>query len=153
AETDMDTFIRDLSRKQGVILIRTRTDQRGVGFSTIVSLDMEIGRLRSRGVVSGDTIIEREVWGTRKLQVAVLIFLLRDTLRRPFRSLYGLVSSKGYKPYLLMANNFHDYYPHAEQSNPELLPVIRHYCDAMSPGHCDPDRGGLNFGDGAQRRQ
>lgn len=150
AETDMDTFIRDLSRKQGVILIRTRKDQRVVGFSTIVSLDMEIGRLRSRGVFSGDTIIEREFWGTRKLQVAFLIYLLREKLRRPFRPLYWLLISKGYKTYLLMANNFHNYYPHPEQSNPELLPVVRHYCDAMFPGHYDPDRGVLDFGEGAQ---
>lgn len=150
AHAEMDDFIRDLSGKHGVILIRTRGEGRVVGFSTIVSLDMTIGRLKGRGVFSGDTIIEREFWGTRTLQVAFFMYVLREKLRKPFRPLYWLLISKGYKTYLLMANNFQQYYPHPDGECPELAPVIRHYCDRLFPGHYDSDRGILDFGDNAQ---
>lgn len=150
AHTDMDTFVGDLSRKQGVILIRTRGEERVVGFSTVVSLDMTIGRLRGRGVFSGDTIIEREFWGTRTLQVAFFMYVLREKLRKPFRPLFWLLISKGYKTYLLLANNFQHYHPHPDGHCPELAPIVRYYCDRMFPSHYDPDRGVLDFGDNAQ---
>ncbi|WP_131480126.1 hypothetical protein [Marinobacter halodurans] len=150
AYTDMDSFIRDLNGKHGAILIRTRGENRVVGFSTIVSLDMAIGRMRARGVFSGDTIIEREYWGTRTLQIAFFLYVLKEKLRKPFRPLFWLLISKGYKTFLLLANNFHQYYPHPDGDCPELAPVVRHYCERLFPGHYDPDTGVLDFGENAQ---
>ena len=54
--------------------------------------------------------------------------------------------SKGYKTYLLLANNFHYYYPHPENSYPQLEPIVRHYCEEMFPGCYDAERGVLDFG-------
>lgn len=150
AHADMDDFIRDLSGKHGVLLVRTRNKARVVGFSTVVSLDITIGRMKGRGVFSGDTIIEKEYWGTRTLQVAFFMYVLKEKLRKPFRPLFWLLISKGYKTYLLLANNFQQYYPHPDGHCPELAPVIRHYCDRMFPGHYDAGRGVLDFGDNAQ---
>ena len=151
AHTDLDTFLRDMSKKSGVILIRTRGDHQVVGFSTIVNMAMPIGRLQSRGVFSGDTIVEKAYWGSRALHLAFYRYIIWQKIRKPFTPLFWLLISKGYKTYLLLANNFERYYPHPEHRCPELFPVVRTYCDSLFPGHYDPDREILDFGQQAQR--
>lgn len=150
AYTDIDTFLADLSKKSGVILIRTRGEKRVVGFSTIVSMPMTVGRLKGQGIFSGDTIIEREYWGTRSLQLAFYRYIIREKLRKPFRPVFWLLISKGYKTYLLLANNFESYYPHPENHYPELDYVVRHYCEELFPGCLDDEKGILYFGETAQ---
>lgn len=150
AHTDIDTFLEDLSKKSGVILIRTRAEKRVVGFSTIVSMPMTVGGLKGQGIFSGDTIIEREYWGTRSLQLAFYRYVIREKLRKPLRPLFWLLISKGYKTYLLLANNFERYYPHPENHYPELDGIVRHYCEELFPGSFDNEKGILDFGDMAQ---
>lgn len=148
--TDMDTFVKDMSKKSGVILIRRKDDNRIVGFSTVLTREIEIGRLKGRGIFSGDTIVEKEYWGNKALQKAFFKYVLTQKLSRPFQPLYWLLISKGYKTYLTLANNFVDYYPHPENRCPQLEPIVRHYCDEMFPGCYDPERGILDFGENAQ---
>lgn len=150
SHTDIDTFLADLSQKNGVILIRTRGDNRVVGFSTIVSMPMTVGRLKGHGVFSGDTIIEKAYWGTRSLQLAFYRYIIREKIRKPFRPLFWLLISKGYKTYLLLANNFERYYPHPDNHYPELDHIVRHYCAELFPGSFDQERGVLDFGDMSQ---
>ena len=57
--TEWDIFLRDLSKKTGAFLIRRKSDNLIVGFSTIMSNEMIIRGKKSRAVFSGDTIIER----------------------------------------------------------------------------------------------
>lgn len=148
--TDMDTFVSDMSKKSGVIMIRRKDTDRVVGFSTVVSMNMEIGRMKGRGIFSGDTIVEREYWGNRALQMAFFRYVLKEKLKRPMTPLFWLLISKGYKTYLLLANNFHYYYPHPENRYPQLEPIVRHYCEEMFPGCYDAERGVLDFGENAQ---
>jgi hypothetical protein len=50
-----------------------------------------------------------------------------------------------------MAQNFRNYYPHHDRSNDERLKALtRQYVDVLFPGKFDPERGILDFGDGAQ---
>ncbi len=148
--TDVETFLKDLSKKSGVILIRTKQDDRIVGFSTIVSMDIPIGDKMGRGIFSGDTIIEREFWGTRALQFAFYRYCLLEKVLMGRRPLFWFLISKGYKTYLLMANNFVDYYPNPDSKNPELRDVVRLYCEKMFPGRYDTNRELLDFGENAQ---
>lgn len=148
--TDAETFLSDLSGKHGVILVRTRRDHRIVGFSTIVSLDMKVGRILGRGIFSGDTILEEAYRGTRKLQLAFYRYLIQQKLRQPFRPVLWLLISKGYKTYLLLANNFARYYPNPEWRHRELSDVIDQYCGEMFPGYLDTERRVLDFGQSAQ---
>ena len=144
--TDMDTFISDMSKKSGGIMIGRQGGDRVGGVSTVGSMDMEIGRMKGRGIFSGDTIVEREYWGNRALQIAFFRYVLKEKLKRPMTPLFWLLISKGYKTYLLLANNFHYYYPHPENSYPQLEPIVRHYCEEMFPGCYDAERGVLDFG-------
>lgn len=146
--TDLDTFSRDMSRKTGVFVIEDLSINRIVGFSTYVSMSMEVAGRRARGIFSGDTILEKEYWGSRALHGAFYKRVIREKLSRPFTPLFWLLISKGYRTYLLLANNLLDYYPHPEGRNEHLEGFVRSYCDKLFPGYYCEKRKLLDFGEG-----
>lgn len=147
----LDVFLRDLSRKSGVFLVRRRRDGEIVGFSTVHRFDMQVDGRPAIGVFSGDTLIERAYWGSRALQLAFTRYVFRIRLCNPLTPLYWCLISKGYKTFLLLANNFPRYYPHPEGRHPELGSVVRQYCGQLFPGNLDAAGMLLYFGDNAQR--
>ncbi|MDX1589264.1 MAG: hypothetical protein R3296_10010 [Oleiphilaceae bacterium] len=148
--TDIETFLKDLSNKTGVVLVRTRGDKDIVGFTTVRILDMEAGGLRGKGFFSGDTILERQYWGNKAMHLGLFRVMLREKLRRPWRPVFWLLISKGYKTFLLMANNFENYYPNPENRRPELKRLVWQYCEDLFPGVYDPQKEVLDFGDVSQ---
>lgn len=150
---ELDVFLRDMSKKTGVFLMTAERDGREdiVGFSTVTHLDLDINGRRSRGIFSGDTIIEREFWGNRALQRAFLRYVVAQRLRNPFKPLYWFLISKGYKTYLLLANNYPRYYPNPAGQWPELAEVVRTYCEHLFPDAFVADSMLLDFGNGYQR--
>ena len=148
--TDVETFIKDLSRKSGVILVRTKKEKRLVGFSTLVSMDVNEPGLKGKGIFSGDTIIEKEYWGSRALQLCFFRYVLAQKLMSPHRPVFWFLISKGYKTFLLMANNFKHYYPNPEGRDSHLQGVVQTYCEQLFPGHYDQAREILDFGENAQ---
>lgn len=148
--TDLDTFLRDLSNKTGVVLVRTRAEREIVGFTTVRIMDMQSGKLRGKGFFSGDTILEKQYWGSRAMQLGLFRVMLREKLRRPLRPVFWLLISKGYKTFLLMANNFENYYPNPENRRPELRQLVWQYCEDLFPGVYDPEKEVLDFGESAQ---
>ncbi|GAA3956421.1 hypothetical protein [Allohahella marinimesophila] len=147
--TDLNTFLEDISQKSGVILVRANDDNRVVGFSTVATLEVTFGNRRGTGIFSGDTIIEREFWGSRALQSCFARYMLLEKLRSPHKPVFWLLISKGYKTYLLLANNFRRYYPNLDNHDAELEKVTDSYCEALFPGKRD-DSGLLKFGENAQ---
>ncbi|MDF1781359.1 MAG: hypothetical protein P1U67_08705 [Alcanivoracaceae bacterium] len=145
--TDMETFIRDFSKKTGAFLVRSRADRHIVGFSTVALMDLTMNGRKAKGVFSGDTIIEKEYWGGRALQTHFFFFMLRTILRYPFTPLFWLLISKGYKTYLLMANNFMRFYPHPDGKNEEYEGMVAEYSERLFPGCYDAERGVLDFGE------
>lgn len=144
----LDIFCRDMVEKSGVILVEEKPTKRVVGFSTLKTLDMNVDGRRVKGVFSGDTIMEEKYWGSRALQVTFFLRMIREKLRHPFRPLFWLLISKGYKTYLLMANNFHTYYPHPEGRNADLAPLVDSYCERLfSDYYCEENKL-LDFGEG-----
>lgn len=148
--TDLETFMADLSKKDGAILLREPDNGRIVGFSSIVTMPMGERSNLGAGVFSGDTIVMPEYWGSRALHFAFMRYIIRQKLRRPATPLFWLLISKGYKTYLLMANNFDQYYPHPDNRHPELEPLVQSYCERLFPGHYDPEARVLDFGESAQ---
>lgn len=149
--SDLDTFLRDMSKKTGVFMLRRRSDQEIVGFSTVAKMDMVIDGKPIKGVFSGDTIIERDYWGSRALPLAFFLYLVRVVLRHPLTPVFWLLISKGYKTYLLLANNFFRFYPHPENRYQQYQPIIPQYCERLFPGYYDAERGILDFGQDYQR--
>ena len=144
--TDWDIFLRDLSKKSGAFLIRRKSDNLIVGFSTMVVNDMEVQGKKARGIFSGDTIIERAYWGSRVLQVAFYKFLVAEKIRHPRQTVYWLLISKGFKTYLLLSNNFPKFYPNPAGDEHGLSDVVDHYCCEMFADYYDAGRQILDFG-------
>jgi len=149
---DVPTFLRDLSKKDGAILVRDRRTDEICGFTTIKKVPLSDGGRRAIGVFSGDTVLDPGCWGDRALKDAFMRYLLGLWVTSPGRPLYWLLISKGYKTYMLLASNFVNYHPRPDGViDPKLERLVRAYTDQLFPGRYDARRGILDFGQGAQR--
>ena len=64
--TSRDLFEHDLRGKDRVLLLQTEAKQLA-GFSTLALMDLELPGGPARAIFSGDTIIDRDYWGTQAL--------------------------------------------------------------------------------------
>ena len=134
-------FLSDLSKKDAVILLKDR-ERMIQGFSTLATVRVKLGGETLRAVFSGDTVIDKQYWGQRALGKAFLRYLLAEKIKSPFEPLYWLLISKGYKTYLMMANNFSEHYPRFERSTPDRAKLILDsFYLALYPDRYDPQTG------------
>jgi hypothetical protein len=134
-------FLADLADKDAVILLK---DAGHIiqGFSTLVTVRVEVEGRRARGVFSGDTVLDEHYWGSRALGRAFLRYLFVEKLRSPAEPLYWLLISKGYKTYLMMANNFAEHYPRYERSVPaRIRRLMNAFYTALYPNTYDSATG------------
>ena len=148
--TAYEIFANDLGNKSGAIMLFHPVTNKVVGFSTMVLHQFEFGRKNYTFLFSGDTVVMREFWGNRALQATFVKLVMKLRFRYPFDELYWLLISKGYKTYLLMANNYYVYYPHFEGKYKSLEPVLRHYLNTFFADYYDQKTGLLNFGEDYQ---
>jgi hypothetical protein len=150
---DLDAFTSDIRKKQYVLLITHPTSGIIVGFTTIAIINLTYKRKNVLGLFSGDTILEKEFWGSRRWQLTWAWFCLKlklMNLRSPF---FWLLISKGYKTYLLMANNFNRYYPRLDSEDEQLADIVDLYCEQLFPAQYIKDLRILDFGDQYQSLQ
>jgi len=146
-----DIFLRDLSAKNGAVIVRERGSKTIRGFTTIKRLELKDGSRKAIGIFSGDTILHPDFWGDRALKDGFARYMISEMLTSPLTRVYWLLISKGYKTYMLMAQNFRNYYPRHDRSDDGRLKALtQQYVDVLFPGKFDPQRGILDFGDGAQ---
>jgi hypothetical protein len=151
--TDLNTFTRDIRNKQYVLLITHPVSGIIVGFTTIAIINLTYKRKNVLGLFSGDTILEKEFWGSRRWQLTWVWFCLKlkvMNFRVPF---FWLLISKGYKTYLLMANNFNHYYPRLDREDEQLADIVDLYCEQLFPGQYIKELRILDFGDKYQSLQ
>jgi len=149
---DYETFVKDLKRKIGAILVKKIDDGTIVGFSTIGIIEKTIDNKKCMGMFSGDTIIEKEYWGLPNLQTAFLRFMVQLRIKNPLTNLYWFLISKGYKTYLLMANNWTDYYPRYNNKEDEKRKaIVKTFSNHLFEGYYDEKTGLLKFGEGYQK--
>jgi hypothetical protein len=140
-----DRFLGDLTHKDDVILLVDR-DEHIQGFSTMKNLDVEVDGERIFGLFSGDTVVAREHWGQRVLGRAFLRYLFVQSAKRPLSPFYWFLISKGYKTYLLMANNFPEHFPRFERAmSPRDKAVLDTFGRAMYPNEYDAATGLIAF--------
>lgn len=127
--TSRERFEHDLAEKQHVIVLRDRESGALKGFSTVLVRAIASPRGPATVVFSGDTVIDREYWGQKALQLAFARLLATLKLREPTRPLYWFLISKGYRTYLLLANAF----PHAvPREGAEDDPALRAMLDTLA---------------------
>lgn len=146
----LDLFTKDMAEKKGVIVMSDKATKRVVGFSTIKVVDLEVKGKKARGVFSGDTILEKQYWGSRALHMRFFFWMALQKVLHPMTPLFWLLISKGYKTYLLLANSFPSasYYPNHEGRSPHFEPLVKSYCDTLFSGYYCEQRKVLDFGDG-----
>ncbi len=127
--TRFSIFVDDFKNKSGAILIFDSETDEIVGFSTVVVQHFYLNGKDYTVLFSGDTVILKKFWGTRTLQSTMLKLMIKLRIKYPFNELYWLLISKGYKTYLLLANNYYVYYPNIKDENQHLSEVVEHYCE------------------------
>lgn len=145
--TSLDIFMSDLSKKSGVILVTRAINDEIVGFSTQSFFDIQVEGRQVRGIFSGDTIIEQAYWGNNALASTFYRRLIIERIKRPFVPFYWFLISKGYKSYLLMTNNFYNYYPSVNGSNDQYRRITDAYCQHLFPEAFDREKMLLDFGE------
>ena len=143
-----EKFEKDLLNKDKVIILKSQGDNEIQGFSTLkhINLVLKSGK-KVRGIFSGDTIIEKKFWGDKALNLAFSFYLLKEKYKKPFEPLYWFLISKGFKTYLLLANNFPEYYPNPEAKTPkEMEEVMDEFSMQNYPDAYNPETKTLCFG-------
>lgn len=141
-----EAFNADLERKNEVILLHDE-EEKIRGFTTIAwnpCGEMEAGDV----IFSGDTVIDRECWGTQEL---VKGFCRRagELQRHSGRRLYWFLISKGHRTYRylpLFAKRFH---PHPEREEPVLERLAGEIAGKMFGAAWKQEKGVVRFSQGA----
>lgn len=139
---DWDVFLTDLSEKQWVIRLIDAQSGTLSGFSTQMLFPVQVAGREILAVYSGDTIVEREKWGTMALGLAAvrLAFSLID--EHPDRELYWFLISKGYKTYRFLPVYFHEFFPRFDQETPAWAAELIDACGRKKfPRTYDPSSG------------
>ncbi len=141
--TSFEAFAGDFRAKDEAILLY---HDGIVGFSTLKEVQVEVGGRVHVGMYSGDTVVDRAWWGTRVLGRVFLWHLVKRRVRHLFRPYWWILISKGYKTYLLMANNFPEHYPTVDGPPPgDRLAVRDAFAARLFGDHFDPARGLVVF--------
>ncbi|HEY7498557.1 MAG TPA: hypothetical protein VH740_08585 [Vicinamibacterales bacterium] len=112
---DVDTFDADLSEKSHVILLE---DDRGVprGFSTLLVYRSEVPGVDAMIVYSGDTIVDKEWWGSPALPVAWLAAARSLTSGASTADVYWLLLTSGFRTYRFLPVFWREFYPRFDSS-------------------------------------
>lgn len=148
--TRYEIFVRDFLKKTGAFLILHPQTKQIVGFSTVMNCDIKVGNKVHHAFFSGDTVIEKEFWGSRALQKSMYRYLLTMKAKHPFDPVYWMLISKGFKTYLLLANNYYTYWPHPDGECQHLQPLVQAYCQQYFNDYYDQKTGVLDFGNDYQ---
>lgn len=138
-------FIKDLEKKQKVILLLNQKKEIK-GFSTITQEELVVDQKPFLALFSGDTVLDKDHWGNGALEMAFGRYLIQVKLLNLFQPVYWFLISKGYKTYLLMANNFSTHYPHYKKSTPdEFKKIMYSYYHKQFKNCYNPDENRIYF--------
>lgn len=134
-------FVDDLFEKSHVILLRS-DDGELQGFSTLQVTDHECEGRKYRAIFSGDTVLRETFWGNGHLARAFGAYIFKVRLKAlitaPRTAVYWFLLSKGFKTYLIMANNFPTHFPRPDRTTPPYFDKLRrqYYTQRYSQTNC-----------------
>jgi len=106
-----DLFFKDLSGKKWVIIFEDIINGEVQGFSTQTLMEVKIDGIPVKALFSGDTIIDKNYWGSRELPRVWGKLVIALTHQFKEIKFYWFYISKGYMTYLLMPRYFYNFYP------------------------------------------
>lgn len=119
-EVSFDAFKSDFLKKDKVILVYEKTTNILRGFSTLLVKKVPFNNKEVIVIYSGDTIVDEDYRGTRALTSEFFKNIVLERLKNPLTEVWWFLISKGYKTYLLLANNYNHYYPCFNSQTPKL---------------------------------
>ncbi len=119
-------FQADLADKDLALLVRSSDSGAIVGFTTILRQKIFApDGSPATAVFSGDTVMDKEFWGSKILQWEFTRYLLSLKLSAPHRRLYWMLMSKGFKTYLMIRRNCPRTFPGHDLKDDCDLRIIR----------------------------
>ncbi len=149
---ERDNFTVDLEDKDYVILLQENEQSEIKGFTTFKLMDMRHREVLYKLVVSGDTIIDKEYWGTMELPKVWLqtVFALRE--REPEKLWFWLLICSGYKTYRFLPVFFKHFYPRYDKSVPDSVKELMNVAAKAKYGDdYDPLTGRVIFSHSGER--
>lgn len=142
----LQSFEHDLYEKNHVILLRDAKDRSLQGFSTLLRVPLKKAGKNVLGVYSGDTVINKEYWGSSALGIEFLLYLWKLKMKRPGTAVYWFLISKGYKTYLLMSKNFATYFPRYDRETPKVYrDLMNDFYGSKFSKNYHPDTGLITY--------
>jgi hypothetical protein len=118
ANTTKSQFEHDLSSKTAVICLYEPESDKLVGFSTLKEFYHIVDGQEYVILFSGDTIIEKEYWGSQALVMGFGEHMVSMINRYPHHEIYWFLISKGVRTYKYLPVFFKEYYPNYKTSTP-----------------------------------
>jgi hypothetical protein len=120
--SDRAAFERDLTEKNWVLLLTDQQTNQIVGFSTQV-----LFRFKTHLVLfSGDTIVDKDHWGSLALHKAFGQLITTLMKQHPDEPLYWMLISKGLRTYKFLPTFFLEYYPSYNRTTPPDIQQLLH---------------------------
>jgi len=110
-KADREMFFEDLREKHWVIELRDDVTGQLKGFSTQRLIDTLLDRETVTALFSGDTIVDREYWGSPMLAIAWGQLAVRIIEANPNRELYWFLICKGFRTYRFLSVFFEEFSP------------------------------------------
>jgi hypothetical protein len=140
------TFDDDLREKSHVILLE---DDAGVihGFSTLLVYRTGVPNVDAMVVYSGDTIVDREWWGSPALAVSWLRAARSLTRGEHTREVYWLLLTSGFRTYRFLPVFWRDFWPRhdAGPNGVTMRPLADSLAREKFQSQYDSDRGIVRF--------
>lgn len=107
----LPAFLEDLNEKQWVIELRDSATHALQGFSTQRLIDTEVDGSQRTALFSGDTIVDRDHWGSPLLALAWGQLAIRIIELHQDRELYWFLICKGFRTYRFLSVFFEEFAP------------------------------------------
>ncbi len=151
-DVSFEKFHSDLSQKQKVIVIFEKSTGILRGFSALLIKNLEIDGKKVRVIYSGDTIIDEAHRGSRALTSEFFKNIVLERIKNPLTPVWWFLISKGYKTYLLLANNYNHYYPRVEVITPKFYQDLLDKISLSFFGeNYDPSTGIISFSNKSEK--
>ena len=143
--TSWELFQSDLEEKQYALVLRDRADVIQ-GFTTIAITETSHNGAPLRAIFSGDTIIDRNHWGTQQLAFNWIRFAGKVKAEKPDVPLYWFLIVKGHRTYRFLPTFSIDFYPHWERPIPaQVKRLMDRLAEDRFGDTYDPETGVIEF--------
>ncbi len=121
---DWHVFVEDLYEKDWVILLNNNFALKG--FSTQMLIEYRLNGEKVNVVFSGDTIIDKDYWGSIALPVTFGKMMLEIKTQSAGKKLFWFLISKGFRTYRFLPVFFKTYYPGTDSNTDNFALQLLH---------------------------